>query len=248
MQGGASSRRRCGLAFKLDRIEEYMAGLLLLLLLAVSAAGAELEKARDAQDRASLERIAGQFAVAAQKQANDDTAQYRFAQAQSYLAEVAVEMRDKNQARAAAETGIKAAERAVAIKPETSEYHRILGTLCGQAVSANVLAGMKYGRCAMDEVNKSIQLDPQSALNYLSQGIGNYYLPPAFGGGLEPAIKDFQKALELDPKSADAHLWLGLAFRKANRNPDARREFQKSLELNPARVWAKEQLDKTSAP
>src|SRR5579863_3639776 len=104
---------------------------------------AELEKARDAQDRGALERFASQFAAAAAKQPGDLQAQYRLAFAESYLAEIAMETGDKNQARAAAETGIKAAERAVALKPEVAEYHRLLGTLCGQAIPANVLTGLK---------------------------------------------------------------------------------------------------------
>jgi tetratricopeptide (TPR) repeat protein len=220
---------------------------LFLLCFGAVSPGADLELARDAQDRAALDRLASQLAAAAQKQPNDAAAQYRSALAQSYIGEVAIELRDKNQAHAAAEAGIKLAERAVAIKPDSSEYHRLLGTLCGQAVSANVLQGLKYGHCATDEVNKAIRLDPKAALNYLSRGIGNFYLPPAFGGGLEIAIKDFQKAAELEPRSAEAHLWLGLAYRKAERNADARKEFQKSIEANPARVWAKQQLEKTPA-
>jgi tetratricopeptide (TPR) repeat protein len=220
---------------------------LLLLCFAAVVGGTDLEKARDAQDRGALDRIATQLSATAQKQPNDAASQYRLAVADSYVAEVAIEVRDKNQAHAAAEAGIKAAEKAVALKPDSAEYQRILGTLCGQAISANVLQGLKYGHCAQDAVNKAVQLDPKSAINYVSRGVGNYYLPPAFGGGLEVAIKDFQKAIELDPQTADAHLWLGLALRKANRNADARKEFQTAIDLNPARVWAKQQLDKTPA-
>ena len=217
------------------------------LLLLLWLGGSDLEKARDAQDRPALDRIAAQLSAAAQKQPDDAAAQYRFALAESYVAEVAIEVRDKNQAHAAAEAGIKAAERAVALKADAAEYQRILGTLCGQAISANVLQGMKYGRCAQEAVNKAVQMDPKTAMNYVSRGVGYYYLPQGLGGGIELAIKDFQKAIELDPKSSDAHLWLGLAFRKTNRNADARVEFQKALDLNPARVWAKQQLDKTPA-
>jgi tetratricopeptide (TPR) repeat protein len=217
----------------------------LLFWFGASAGHADLEKARDAQDRAALERLAGQFSAAMQKQPTDAAAQYRFALAESYTAEVAMETRDKSAAHAAAEAGIKAAEQAVALKPDMAEYHRVLGTLCGQAVSANVLAGMKYGRCALDSVNKAIQLDPKSSINYVSRGVGNYYLPSALGGGVELAMKDFQKAVDLDAKSSEAHLWLGLALRKANRNAEARQEFQKSMELNPARGWIKQQLEKT---
>jgi tetratricopeptide (TPR) repeat protein len=208
-------------------------------------AAGELEKARDTQNRGSLERFASQFAAATDKQPSDVQAQYRLALTQSYLAEVAMETGDKNQARAAAETGMKAAERAVTLKPDVAEYHRIWGTLCAQVIPANVILGMKYGRCAQDEVNKAVQLDSKSAANYLSRGVGNYYLPNALGGGVDLAIKDFQKALELDPRSAEAHLWLGIALRKANRNGEAHKELQKAVDLNPASVWAKQQLAKT---
>jgi tetratricopeptide (TPR) repeat protein len=67
------------------------------------------------------------------------------------------------------------------------------------------------------------------------------------GGGIDLAIRDFQKAIELNPKSDDAYLWLGLAMRKSNRNAEARKAFARSLELNPNRVWTKQQLEKTPA-
>ncbi|HYI95300.1 MAG TPA: tetratricopeptide repeat protein [Bryobacteraceae bacterium] len=205
----------------------------------------ELEQARDKQDRSALERIASTYGTTAAKQPTDAQAQYEFARAQSYLAEVATELKDKNGGRTAAEAGIKAAEQAVALKAGVAEYHRLLGTLCGQLVPANVLAGLKYGKCAMQSINKAIELDPKSALAYVSRGVGNYYLPAAFGGGPEIALKDFDQAIQLDTKLAEAHLWRGLALRKLNRNVDARAAFSKSLQLNPARVWTKLQLEKT---
>ena len=64
---------------------------------------------------------------------------------------------------------------------------------------------------------------------------------------MELAVRDFEKAIQLDPKAAEAHLWLGIALRKPNRNADARKEIAKSLELSPKRIWAKQQLDKTPA-
>ena len=220
--------------------------IVLVTFAAVLSAG-ELEKARDAQDRAALDRLAAHAVAEAQSKPNDAAAQYNAALANSYLAEIAIELRDKGQAHSAAEAGIRSAERALTLKSDSGEYHRIYGTLCGQAISANMLQGLKYGRCAQEEVNKAVQIDPKSAVNYVSRGVGYYYLPPQFGGGNDLAIKDFQKALELNAQSADAHMWLGLALRKANRNAEARKEFQRALELNPARVWAKQQLEKTPA-
>jgi len=217
-------------------------------LFAISALNdAELIKARDRQDRPALEKFAGDLRVLADKDPKDAAAQYRFALAESYFAEVAIEMRDKAAVKNAAQAGIDAAERAVNLKADSAEYQRLLGTLCGQAVSANTLAALKYGKCALSAVNRAIELDPKSSNNYLSHGVGNYYLPPAFGGGIDLAIKDFRKAIELSPKNADAWLWLGVALRKDNQHAEAHKAIAKSLELNPHRLWAKQQLDKTPA-
>ncbi len=212
---------------------------------APNGGGDPLLSARDSQDRAALEKLA-QEAQAAAKPA-DATSLYKLALAQSYLAEVAQELRDKGVAKTAAEAGMDAAKKAIALKPENAEYHRILGTLCGQVIPALGLAGIKYGKCAQESVNQALKLNPNLAEGHMARGVGNYYLPAAFGGGVEVAIKDFEKAIQLNPKSSEANLWLGIALRKANRNADARKAFARSIELNPNRVWAKQQLEKTPA-
>jgi tetratricopeptide (TPR) repeat protein len=217
----------------------------LFLAAFLAAPGTALQSARDQQDRAALQKIVDESAAAAAKAPNDADAQYRMALASSYLAEVALEVRDKKMAEQAATRGVKAAEQAVALKPDVGEYYRVLGTLCGQVVPANVLAGLSYGKRAKDAIDKAVAKDPKSSAAYMARGVGNYYLPAALGGGMELAVADFHKALELDPKNADAWVWLGLALRKQNKDADAQQAFQKSLALNPQRVWAKQQLEKT---
>jgi len=220
--------------------------LLLPALFAISGFNdSDLIKARDRQDKAALEKVVGDLKPQAEKDPKDAVAQYRLALAESYSAEVAIETHDKAAAKNAAQAGIDAAERAVALKADSSEYQRILGTLCGQMISGMGLAGLKYGKCALTAVNKAIELDPKSSINYLSHGVGNYYLPAALGGGYELAIKDFRNAIELDGKNADAYLWLGVALRKVNQPEEAHKAIAKSVELNPNRIWAKQQLDKT---
>ncbi len=216
-----------------------------MLLAGAVGSGADLQYARDRQDRAALQAAVAGLAEEARSKPNDAASQYRLALAESYLAEVSLELADKPGAQRAAEAGIQAAGRAVALQGNSAENHRILGALCGQVIPANVLLALKYGRCASDSIKKALELDPKSADAYVSQGVGNYYLPPAFGGGPELAIQDFRKAIQLDPKSAEAHLWLGIALRKTGKNAEARAAIQRSLELNPNRLWAKQQLEKT---
>src|ERR1035438_4224655 len=153
------------------------------LMAALAAAPGALESARDRQDRAALEKQVSELSAAAQKAPHDADAQYRVALAASYLAEVSLELHDKNQAERVAESGIQAAERAIAINSRNAEYYRVLGTLCGQVVPANLLSAFSYGKRARDAINKALELDPKSSQAYLARGVGNYYLPDALGGG-----------------------------------------------------------------
>ena len=222
---------------------------MLVLLIAGLLAGAApsaLELARDQQDRPALEKIAGEYAALAAKAPNDAEAQYRSALAYCYSAEVAIEQRDRKLGRQMAELGMKAAEKAVSLKPENAEYHRVLGSLYGQAVT-DIMSGLSYGPKAKDAINKAVEKAPKSSSVYVARGVGSYYLPAQLGGGAKLAIPDFQKAIELDSKNAEAWLWLGLSLRKENKDAEARQAFTKSLELNPRRLWAKQQLEKTPA-
>ena len=211
-----------------------------------AAAPSPLEVARDKQDRAALTELATQASAAAAKTPNDAEAQYRAALANSYLAEVAIELRDRKAGRQIAEQGMKFAEKAVALKPANAEYYRLLGTLYGQAVT-DIMSGLNYGPKAKDAINKAVEKAPKSSMMYVARGVGNYYVPAQLGGGAKLSIPDFQKAIELDPANAEAYLWLGLSLRKENRDAEARQAFTKSLELNPNRIWAKQQLEKTPA-
>src|ERR1700685_4269862 len=94
-----------------------------------AAANPALETARDLQDRPALEKLAADSAAAAEKAPNDAEAQYGAAVAASYLAEVALELKDKKLAEDVAERGIKAAERGVALMPGVAVYYVTLGTL-----------------------------------------------------------------------------------------------------------------------
>lgn len=222
---------------------------LILLLCAVCAAGQnippEWKKAHDAQDRPGLDRIASEAESKAKPA--DAASLYRAALAQHLRAEVAMEQRDKRGSASAAEAGIQWAKQAVAAQPNNAEFHRLLGTLCGQVIPANVLLGMQYGKCALEEVEQAVKLNPKSADAWLSRGVGNYYLPASFGGGADKALADVDKALQLNGKDPEAWLWRGIVLRKLNRNSEARQAFEKSLALNPARQWAKQQLEKTPA-
>ncbi len=208
----------------------------------------DLKVARDHQDLSALDRYIAECQTDAKANPQSPDAQYSLALAQSYAAEVTMELRDKRKSEAYAEAGMDASQKAVALKSNNAEYHRLLGALCGQVIPASPLMGtLKYGPCAKDEIDKAISLDGKLALAYVSRGVGNYYLPPSMGGGLDIALKDFDTAISLNPKLDEAYLWKGVTLRKANRDADARAAFETALKLNPNRMWTKQQLDKTPA-
>ena len=217
------------------------------LALAATSGINDLASARDRQDVPAIERLIQQYRTAEQNSKSAD-AHYQLALAYSYGAEVAMELRDKKKSEDLAEAGLDPAKKAVDASGGNAEYHRLLGQLCGQVIPANPLLGtLKYGQCARDEIEKSIQLDPKLALAYVSRGVGNYYLPAAMGGGLDIALKDFDKAISLNPNLADAYVWKGVVLRKAKHDAEARQAFARALQLDPNRLWVRQQLDKTPA-
>jgi len=229
-------------------MRSYPALFILPLLCAplVCRAADDLVALRDHQERKELESRAAGLQGSAEKRPGDADGWYRAALAYSYAAEVAMEMGDKGGSKRSAEAGVDMADKAIDINGHNAEYYRVLGTLCGQIVPANPMAGILiYGKKAKEALDKAVQMDPKSSQAFLAHGVGYYYLPENFGGGPENAIKDFQRAIALDPKSAEAYLWMGIALRKENQHAKAHEALVKSLALDPDRAWTKQQLAKT---
>lgn len=200
--------------------------------------------ARDRQDLALLHAAAEKAGADAGGNASAKTL-YSSALARSFEAEVALELGKKAEAASAAEAGIAVARRLVEASPKVAEHHRILGTLCGQIIPANLMSAFKYGRCAREEIDTALSLDPKSAWAYLGRGVGNYYLPESFGGGIDKAIQDFRHASSLKPNLADAWLWLGISLRKKGDAGSAKKALQRAKDLAPERIWIRKQFEKT---
>lgn len=220
----------------------------LALTAAAAFAADDTEHLRDRQDRPGLDARATALHQAAEKNPSDANAWYRSAIAYSYAAEVDMEVRDKVASEKAAEAGVADIEKAIELNGKNADYYRVLGELCGEVIPANPIMGaLVYGKRAKEALDKAVELDPKSPKAFIAHGVGYYYLPVNMGGGPENAMRDFKQAIALDPKSAEAWLWIGIALKKEHQNAKAREAFQKSLQIDPDRVWAKDQLDKTPA-
>ncbi len=90
---------------------------------------------------------------------------------------------------------------------------------------------------AKDYFNQAIQKDPGYAMAYV--GLANYYVaapdyaPIPESEAAPKAKAAAQKALQIDPSSADAHAALAGSFWSLFDFPAAETEFKRALELNP---------------
>ena len=150
---------------------------------------------------------------------------------------------------------IELLKEAVAIQPELAAAHANLGGIYSrigqydvgiQYLSraleiqpdhplANQNLGMAYraqGRYAeaIEHFKKALELQSGSgdAQTYLNIGDTYYDM-----GQYEKAIPYFQEVAERHPNVANAHMLLGLAYRRLNRMDEARPHFEKTLEVKP---------------
>jgi tetratricopeptide (TPR) repeat protein len=85
---------------------------------------------------------------------------------------------------------------------------------------------------ARQHCERALALDELSAVPWITLGIIE-----AGTGRAEEAIEKFQRALDRNPRSADAHRELGDAYERLGRATDARAAYARAIELRPA-SWA----------
>lgn len=82
--------------------------------------------------------------------------------------------------------------------------------------------------CAIDNLSKLIDLNPQYARAYINRGFAYYNK-----GNYDQAFKDYDKVVELNPQSGYAYNIRGLAYYDKGEYDQAIKDFSKAIELNP---------------
>jgi tetratricopeptide (TPR) repeat protein len=197
--------------------------------------------ARDARDRASVDELSAIIAREKQAAKGNETfdANIRLAVLHLWLCEAAEVHKDNKVVKQAAQDGLTAAERAVALNQPSSQAHQLVGELLSRLIPQVFGGGMRYGKRAADEMDKAIQLDPKNADAYLSRAISYYYTPKAFGGSKDKAFEFLQTAAELDRDADTAHIWMAMFHLEANRIKEASAEIALASRVNPKRAFTK---------
>jgi adenylate cyclase len=97
-----------------------------------------------------------------------------------------------------------------------------------------------WGKSKEDSLSRAIELANMTiSLNDLdSNAHGLLSAAYRLKGDHDKAIAEGKRAVELDPNSADAHVWLGIALNYSDRAEEAIPLFEKAIRLNPyAHTW-----------
>jgi len=130
------------------------------------------------------------------------------------------------------DAAVNSAEKAVAIDPKNSDYHRWLGEAYGaKAAHASMLSAYSLARKTQKEFDAAVQLD---AHNYDAQQDLIEYdctAPGMVGGGEEKALPLIEKLMKMDV--AEGHYATGICRAQKKDYAAADTEFAKALENKP---------------
>jgi tetratricopeptide (TPR) repeat protein len=127
----------------------------------------------------------------------------------------------------------------VKLRPDSSEAHRLLGDLLGQLIPHVFAGGMRYGPRSTREIEKALQLDARNAEAHIARATSYFFTPSAFGGSKEKAMEHLRRAIELDPRSDTAHLWLAQVYADLKQRDRATAELEEARRLNPNRGYTR---------
>jgi tetratricopeptide (TPR) repeat protein len=195
--------------------------------------------ARKARDRVDVAALRSAIEAARQEATRSGSfdAYERLALFSHWMVEIAHASNDKILGRNSASEGIEAAQKAIALSPNSAEAHALLGNLYGDIIPFTFMGGPRYGPKSTKEAERSLELDPNNVEGHIGLAIDKIFTPPTFGGDVSKAIELLQDAIKIDPGSDTAHAWLAHAYEAHHQHDLAVQEINRALELNPDRRW-----------
>ena len=140
---------------------------------------------------------------------------------------------------------------AVKLAPDSADSHLWLAVALGrQALREGPRTKLALSREIKSEADRAIALDPDigrayhvraiwnrslATLNFMERSLAGAVLggvPP--GASMDNAVRDLQKACELEPNYLNHHLELGRTYMMLKNSTDARRELERAIALPPS--------------
>jgi len=145
------------------------------------------------------------------------------------------------------EKAISYANQAVALAPQNAMAHLAMAVCYGRmAPLLDNRTKIAYSRVVKEHADKALELVPNNDLTYNVLGSWNYELAGlnpllrALAGMIygelpdasyEDSVKDFQKAVQLNPHRLANHIGLGRAFAAMGNTAEARKEIELGLSM-----------------
>jgi len=151
-----------------------------------------------------------------------------------------LQARDLFQRRDRLDKSIELYEQAIKMDPGFARAWEGLAAVEGIYTDWNGEDGTDHSANAVAAANKAIQLDPGLSMPYAVMGLGD-----TFGwqeSNFIEARKNFDNALNNDPKNSTAWLWRGMMWRKLGIFDEAKKDLEQCLEIDPAYLNCRQHL------
>jgi len=205
-----------------------------------------LEEGRTTLEANALAHARDYFSKLAQQHPENGVYFYGLARVNAYRCEAYAAHGDKKKAESALDEAIANVLQSLKLNEKSADAHSLLADLYGRKISFGIgmFAGPKYGPKIKAENQRAQELDPNNPRVFASLGREYLNAPKMFGGDVDKSVESFHKAIQLDPKSDETFVWLGIALRKKGDTAGAEQAFLDALRLNPRSVFAQQTAEK----
>jgi tetratricopeptide (TPR) repeat protein len=160
---------------------------------------------------------------------------------------------DRDRAEATAQAALASLDEAVRLDANLAEAHALQASLLGQRIGrAPHLAMSLSGRVSAAR-SRARAIDAANPRVDLIDGMGAFFTPAEYGGGLDEAERLIRSSLALFAKEPrgkawpnwgrfDAHLWLGQTLAAKGDVKGARGAYTQALAEGPESAWIKQVL------
>lgn len=141
------------------------------------------------------------------------------------------------------ESGIDAAQKAIALQPARPEgYFWLAANMGSMAESFGLRQGLKYRKPIKDALETVLRLDPGFQQGSADRALGRWYfkVPALFGGSNTQAEAHLRASLTYKEASTVTHFFLAELLIDERRKDEARAELQKVLDAPLDPEWTPE--------
>lgn len=195
---------------------------------------------RERENLASAQKAADIWAARLAANPRDFDSAYKLARARYWLGTNGL---PEAQRKAALESGIAAARKAIAINASRPEGHFWLAANMGAlAESFGLRQGIKYRGQIKDALLTTLKLDPAFLDGSADRALGRWYfkVPGLFGGSNRQSELHLRRSLTYNPNSVITHLFLAETLADLGRKEEARQECQAAIDAPPDPDWTPE--------